>query len=98
MITQITREEVKGMFKVELGSTVKDKITGYEGLVIGRHEYLYGCRRYSVQSQVLKDGKPVESLSADEDQLEVLVQASPQVIKDTGGPRDEPARRQDPKR
>lgn len=60
-------------FKHELGTKVRDKVTGYTGIVIGRTEWLYGCRRYTVQSQEMKDGKPVESMGFDEDALEVLV-------------------------
>lgn len=86
------------MFKIELGSKVRDRVTGLEGIVVGRHEYLYGCRRYSVQPVELKDGKPVEGTSFDEDALEVLIEAPPHEVKDTGGPQREPSRRKDPVR
>jgi hypothetical protein len=82
-------------FKIELGSQVKDKITGYKGMVIGRTEWLYGCRRYTLQAQELKDGKPVEHIACDEDAIEVLEQAEPHVLKETGGPRDDAQRRSD---
>ena len=59
-------------FLHELGVHVRDRVTGYKGIVIGRTEWLYGCRRYTVQSQEMKDGKPVDSMSFDEDALEVL--------------------------
>lgn len=85
-------------FKVELGSKARDRVTSYTGIVYARHEYLYGCRRYTLQAQELKDGKPVETLTTDEDALEVLDAAEPHVINATGGPRDEPARRSDPVR
>lgn len=39
--------------KIELNSKVKDKITGYEGVVTGRAEYLTGCIQYLVTAQRL---------------------------------------------
>lgn len=44
--------------KIELGSTVKDSINGYQGIAIGRAEYLYGEPNVLVESLELKDGKP----------------------------------------
>jgi hypothetical protein len=43
----------KGVFKINLGAFVKDKITGFEGIVIGRTQWLYGCVRYTVQQREL---------------------------------------------
>lgn len=85
-------------FKIELGSKVRCRITGYTGIITGRHEWLYGCRRYTVQAQELKDGKPIENIGADEDQLEVLGAVEAHVVKDTGGPTAEPSRRAEPTR
>jgi hypothetical protein len=87
-------------FKIELGAEVKDKVSGYKGLVVGRHHYLYGCHRYSVHSQELKDGKPVDGFTFDEGQLEVIkktTKVSPE-NQGTGGPGDGPPRRQGPAR
>jgi hypothetical protein len=55
-----------------LGDKVRDKITGHEGIVIARTEWLYGCVRYVVQGQTLHEGKPTEPHTFDEDQLVVL--------------------------
>ena len=76
-------------FKFNLGDKVKCKVTGFEGIIIGRHEWLYGCTTYSVKPQkVDKDGKPQESASFDESGIElvadeVLVNPAPVT---TGGP------------
>lgn len=48
------------MFKFNLGEVLKDKITGFQGVAIGRTEYLTGCTHYGLCSQILKDGKPIE--------------------------------------
>lgn len=85
-------------FKYELGSKAKCKITGYEGMIIARTEWLYGCRRYVLQSQALKDGKPVDSHCIDEDALDLVVAAPPHKVRDTGGPTPSPTRAPDPTR
>jgi hypothetical protein len=57
------------MATVELGQTVKDAITGYEGVAVSITTYLHGCNRIRVQSREMKDGKPVEDQVFDEQQL-----------------------------
>ncbi len=42
---------------IELGSTVKDKVTGFEGIATGRAEYLTGCPRVCVEATKLEDGE-----------------------------------------
>jgi hypothetical protein len=34
------------MFRLQLGIKAKDKITGFEGIITGRVEYLTGCHQY----------------------------------------------------
>ena len=57
------------MFKLAMGSTVTDSITGFSGVVIARCEYLNGCLQYEVQPQALHEGKPVEAKWLDEQRL-----------------------------
>jgi hypothetical protein len=52
-----------------LGAKVLDQITGFEGVVIGRVEYLTGCAQYLLQPPVKKDGDWIESRWMDEDRL-----------------------------
>lgn len=72
-----------------LGDGVRDKITGFKGIVIAKAFYLIGCARVGVQSQELgKDGKPLEIQWVDEPQVEIVDKA---VIKmeaddEPGGP------------
>lgn len=90
----IARKQGKPMsFRIELGTKVTDKITGYTGQVIGRTEWLYACRRYTIQARELKDGKPVDAISCDEDQLDIVEEpAELHVMKSTGGPTREAPR------
>jgi hypothetical protein len=91
---------------IELGSKVRDKVTGFEGIAIGETRWLHGCLRYTVQPQELdKDGNQKATASFDEPQLIVLagpaktkVQATASEQRKTGGPAPEPARRKDARR
>lgn len=74
-------------FKFNLGDKIKDKITAFEGIVIGRHQWINNCNTYSVKSQVLKDGIPQEACSFDEPQLELVEEkAIKEMNRSTGGP------------
>ncbi len=57
---------------VELGDLVKDKITGLQGLVTGRTDWLYGCVRFVIQPTALKDGAVQDASTFDEPQLIIL--------------------------
>jgi len=57
-------------FKFDRGEEVKEVITGFTGIVIGRTEWLNGCKRYGVKPRELKDGKPIQEEWFDEQQLE----------------------------
>ena len=58
--------------KITLGTTVRDKITGLEGITTGRCEYISGCVQLLVQPMIDRDGKYVENRWFDEDRLAVL--------------------------
>ena len=88
----VNKKEGHGM--VELGDKVRDMASGFEGIAIGRHEYLYGCVRISIQPRAKKDGSHQDVVVFDEGQLEVI---KPSVLKRPasaevrkGGPRETP--------
>ena len=87
---------------IRLGQKVRDEITGFAGVAVGRFVYLYGCVRVEVQPAALdKDGKRRESLIFDEGQLQVVDAAGvspPPLETSTGGPRAAPSSRPDPVR
>ena len=78
---------------INLGDTVKDPISGFEGVAVSSHEYLHGCVRISVQPVVGDDGKLPDTASFDEPQL-IVIEASqekPQPRSErTGGPEKYP--------
>lgn len=84
---------------IQLGDRVKDSITGFEGVAIGRTEWLHGCVRITIQGDKLHNGVPVEPVSFDEPQV-VIVKAKKVEKKEEetppGGPRPEPSRMKDP--
>lgn len=61
------------MNTIILGTLVKDKVTGLEGIAENRCTFLYGCDRICVQpNKVSEDGTIPENHMFDECQLEVL--------------------------
>jgi hypothetical protein len=90
------------MATVKLGETVRDAISGLEGVSTGRFEYLFGCTRIMVQPRDHKDGKPAEGAVIDEQQLVVLDR--PNILETTprtnlpGGDRAPPLRPAPPAR
>lgn len=83
------------MFQFSLLDEVRDRVTGFKGVITGRTEWAYGCRRYSVQPRGLKNGHPVEAMGFDEMAL-VRVKRAPKRVKKIqrkkGGPHAEPTR------
>lgn len=72
---------------IALGSKVKDKVTGFEGIAIGRSTFLNGCARVGVQPKIGADGKIIDASWFDEPQLETVeANVVPQGAQDTGGP------------
>lgn len=94
--------------KVEKGDRVQDVITGFEGIVVCITDWLNGCIRVGVQSDKLKDGKPLNAEYFDEVQVEILkkgeikshhqLQAGAKTtVKSPAGPAPIPQRQEDPK-
>ena len=57
-------------FKFGNGQYLKDKITGFTGMVIARYNYITGCDQYNLQPKVKDDGTPQDSKYFDEGRLE----------------------------
>jgi len=88
---KLSLEQTAIQVPIELGDKVRDVVTGFEGIVDCRLEWLNGCIRFQVQPQVLADGKPIEAHVFDQAQLVLLVPAKVQVpVKRTGGNRPMP--------
>lgn len=57
------------MQNVVLGCKARDKITGFEGIVTGRCEYLFGCGQWGL-TPAAKDGECKNTLWIDEGRAE----------------------------
>lgn len=80
---------------INLGDKVRDRITGLTGIAIGRTEWLFGCVRMIVQPQELREGKPIDAVSIDEPQLDLVEAAKPApapAASGPHGPRPDPVR------
>lgn len=77
---------------IQLGDVARDTITGMVGVVVADTKWLHGCRRLTLQPKELKDGKPVDSWSFDEPQLELVEKKAARGTDGPGGPRPEPTR------
>ena len=56
--------------RIALGARVRDTVTGFTGVVIGRCEYQHRTTELQVQPDVIIDGKPVEPTWIPEPRLE----------------------------
>lgn len=70
------------MSKIEFGTKVEDKSTGFMGVVTGVCDYDTGCRQYLVTPRVDKDGQMQEAHWIDASRLGVAESAT----KHPGGP------------
>ena len=59
-------------FLIELGSRVREIISGLEGIVVARSQYLTGCNGYGIQPGLDKDGKVPDATWFDENRLQVM--------------------------
>ena len=92
------------MSEVELGSKVKDKITGFRGVAVARCVYLNGCVQFEIEPLQLKDGVPQKSFWLDEPRVIAITKKTPtKKAKDfvnrpraRFGPQNHPDRRQPP--
>ncbi len=79
-----------------LGSLVRDTITGFSGIAVGRTTWLYGCARITIEPTELRDGKPIEPQWFDEQRVEIIERRAPTVSASssatTGGPQRDPSR------
>lgn len=72
---------------IQLGDEVKDAVSGFQGIAVGRHEYLQGCARITVQPPIGEDRKLPDTATFDEPQLEIVNAGKVGGgRKDTGGP------------
>lgn len=75
-------------FKFNLGDEIKDKITGFHGIIIARTQWIHNCNTYGIRSRELKDNIPLDTQFFDEPQLEIVKEKVVKEKRATGGPCD----------
>lgn len=92
--------------RVKLGDEVRDRVTGFRGVVTSVTLFLNGCTRCGVQPPVGKDGKIPDNCGFDEPQLEILkvgkvasenstlLEDAASPVRKTGGPMIKPMQQQ----
>jgi hypothetical protein len=83
----------------KLGDKVKDRISGFKGIVTAEYKYLNGCNRVQVDPDYLgKDGSVIEGRVFDVDQVQIIKPNVIAVMPPGGGPMPSPQSRLAPKR
>lgn len=79
---------------VELGDQVRDKVTGFKGIVTGKAQYLTGCKQVMVTPRADESGKYVDACWLDVDRVEVIGKGVVKIdVVDNGGPQSAPSKR-----
>lgn len=55
----------------KLGKKAIDKVTGFEGIIISKVYFLFGCAQYGLAAKV-NDGKVGDTLYFDEGRIEII--------------------------
>lgn len=74
--------------KIQLGLQAKDKITGFEGILVAKAIYLFGCTQYGIAPPA-KDGKLGDTYYFDEGRIEIIgpgITAEEVSVDKPGGP------------
>lgn len=84
---------MKSRTDLNLGDKVKDRISGFSGIVTARLEYLNGCLRMQVSpDKVDKEGKVPEGYIFDVEQLDLVKAGVHAIASPGGGPMPTPKR------
>ena len=72
---------------IELGDEVKDKITGFVGITVGKIEYINGCIQFGLKAKVKKNGElPKDNYWVDIKELAIIKKHAVKIeSKLTGG-------------
>lgn len=71
----------KSATPVAMGDIARDRVTGFEGVVVCRTEWLNNCTRWTLQPQEAKGGKATPSHSFDEPDVEFVKKSKISVLE-----------------
>lgn len=72
--------------KVKLGNTVRDIVSGFQGIATSKVEYLNGCIQFGIMAKA-KDNKKPDAVYIDEGQLVFVDEGVSVAAKENGGDR-----------
>ncbi len=80
---------------IDFGDKARDSITKFEGIVVGKATFLYGCSRIQIEKAGLnKEGNADEPLWFDEQRVVLVEEKQPPISKQskatTGGLQKDP--------
>ena len=81
---------------IMLGSKVRDKLTGFDGIASGRTNWLSGNTTVTIEPTKLHDGKPIQAHNFDSARVELVEEQKPPMSKQgdpkaPGGPQNDPS-------
>lgn len=85
--------------EVELGSKIKDSITGFKGIATARCVYINGCVQYEITPTTLKDGVPQKEYWLDEKRvilIDIIKIKEKVPTRRVGGPVGHPTKKNPP--
>jgi hypothetical protein len=62
----------KDSYRFQRGDKLRDRVTGFEGIVVSRGDHISGCDTYGLQPSTLKDGVPQDCKWFDDPRLELV--------------------------
>ena len=71
---------------IELGMTVKHTMSAFTGVVVQRVTYLNGCVRLAVQAAEIQNGKPLETVDFDAQELKITLRNRRSTIASSPAP------------
>jgi hypothetical protein len=74
MNTELITKKLKEieMDKIEFGDKVKERISGFTGIVTGYATYITGCNKVLIDSNKVSPGGDVQQMWTDEDRVKII--------------------------
>lgn len=60
------------MSKFKLGQTLRDRVSGFTGIAMAKVEFYNGCERFCLEPKIGSDGKTIDGVYFDIQQLEYV--------------------------
>lgn len=77
--------------RIKMGDTYRDEITGFEGIITARFEYMNGCVRYELEAADA-EGRPKGYVFDEQRLVKATTGAKPKPTATAGGSRTAPTR------